>query len=222
MIADPRAVAARWPDPRRRVLAALATTVTEAPWTLGADDRRAAAVVGLDDDAVLHAVALAAFFGHLNRIADAVAVPLDYAVAQLPPHAEPATPALAAAPHVIDRPAAIDLAQRPATDAALAAWRAELFDRDTARLSRAQRAQIAAQVGGWLGANPPPPDAADDAELTALVRTVTLAPWALGDLAFAALRARAWTDAELFDACAVASSATVFARIDVALRALGR
>lgn len=221
MIADPRAVATRWAEPRRRTLAALATAVTEAPWSLTARDREHAAAAGLDDDAVLHVVALSSFFGHLNRIADATDVPLDYPVADPPPRAAPATPPLPPAPTVVDGAPAIDLARRPATAAALAAWRAELFERDPAHLPRARRAELALHVGHWLGANPAPA-APDDDPVVALARAVTLAPWSLGDAAFAALRAAGWADAALFDLCAVASSATVFARIDVALRALAR
>ena len=66
MIADPHAVAARWPVPRVRALAALARAVTLTPWALTAADRAAAIAAGLDDEAILHAVALAAYFGHLN------------------------------------------------------------------------------------------------------------------------------------------------------------
>src|SRR6185295_19034111 len=97
----PRAVAARWPEPRVRSLAELAATVTEAPWRLSRGVHERARDAGLTDDDVLHAIALAAYFGHLNRIADAVAVPLDYDVRHVPPRAEPAVPPLLAAPHPV-------------------------------------------------------------------------------------------------------------------------
>lgn len=223
MIADPRAVAARWPDARLRTLAGLAATVTETPWTLTGADRAAAHAVGLTDEHLVHAVALSAYFGHLNRIADVTEVPLDYPVANLPPRAEPATPPLAPAPHVVTEPAAsaLALAARPATAAALAAWHAALFERDTANLPRATRAALADHVAHWLGAGPAP-TATVDADLVELARAVTLAPWALGDPALAPLRARGWTDAALFDACITTSTATVIHRITVALRALGQ
>jgi hypothetical protein len=103
VLADPRAVAARWPAPRLRVLAELACTVTEAPWALSSGHRTRAAAAGLSDDELLHAVALSAFFGHLNRVADATGVALDYQVRYPPPAAEPATPPLARAPVQIGR-----------------------------------------------------------------------------------------------------------------------
>ncbi|MCB9562938.1 MAG: hypothetical protein H6708_21245 [Kofleriaceae bacterium] len=117
-MADPRAVAARHPDPVTRTLADLACQVTEAPWALTPGHRARAAAVGLGDAAVLHAVVLSAYFGHLNRIADAVGIDLDYQVALEPPHAEPATPPYARpAPAAWPDPAApraLDVAQRRA------------------------------------------------------------------------------------------------------------
>lgn len=225
MIADPHAVAARWPAPRVRALAALARAVTLAPWALTAADRAAATAAGLDDEAILHAVALAAYFGHLNRIADVVAVPLDYDVVHRPPPLEAAVPPLAPAPWVVDDPPAIDLALRPATALALDAWRVELFERDPGWLSAARRAWLADLVAGWLGAPGPaaaPPPDEQAAEQRALAELITLAPWQVDDAALAPLRARGWDDAGLFDLAAVISTATVLVRIEVALRALGR
>jgi alkylhydroperoxidase family enzyme len=219
VIADPRAVATRWPGPRQRVIAELAMTVTEAPWRLSAHTRARAADVGLDDEALIHLVALSAFFGHLNRIADAVGVALDYAVRYPAPHAEPATPRYETAPAVLATGAMLSLAQRTPTAEALAAWRTYVMDRD-APLSRTEREQVAARVAGLLGAAPPTDTG--DPVLRELADVVTLAPWALGDDAFAALRARGADDAAIFDACVVASTAGVLARIAVAFAALAR
>ena len=52
--------------------------VTEEPRTLSRAHHDRAIDAGLSDDDILHAILLSAYFGHLNRIADAVAVPLDY------------------------------------------------------------------------------------------------------------------------------------------------
>jgi alkylhydroperoxidase family enzyme len=213
VIADARAVAARWPDPRLRMLAELATTVTDEPWTLSPDHHARARAAGLSDDELLHAIALSAFFGHLNRIADAVAVPLDYEVQQVPPHAEPATPPFHRAPGPRRGSPALDLASRPATAAALTAWRDYLVARDPANLT------IAAWVAGLVGDGDPVPD--DGSALRRLVDQVILAPWQLGDDSFAALRALGHDDAAVFHACAAASSFGVFSRIRVALTALG-
>jgi alkylhydroperoxidase family enzyme len=224
VIADPRAVALRGTPARVRVLAQLVVLVTETPWALTRADRERAHGAGLTDDEILHAVALSAYFGHLNRVADAVAVPLDYVV-QLPvPHAEPATPPLAPAPHAVHGGAAIALSSRPATAAAIEAWRAYVMDRDQP-LPRDTRRAIARWVAALLGdASSEMATAVDvlDAELRKLAEVVTLAPWRLGAPAYVALRARGMDDATLFDAVVVASTAGVQSRIAVALAALAR
>lgn len=230
VIADPRAVGERWPDARLRLLADLARRVAEAPWSLRRADAEAAASVGLGDEHLLHAVALAAFFGHLNRIADAVEVPLDYPVLHAPPRAEPATPPLLRARATVTTPARLSLDARPATAAALEAWRAHALDRDAGPLDRVGRAGMAAHVAALLGSprgssSEGGADVAADrspleAELRGLAERVTLSPWRLDAAAYAPLRRLGFDDAALFDAVVVASTAGVIARIDVALRSL--
>lgn len=213
------------------MLAELAATVTEAPWSLSSSHRARAHAAGLSDDELLHAILLSSFFGHLNRVADAVAVPLDYQVRHLPPHAEPATPPLPRAPAPVHGAPALAIDARPATAAALTAWRDYLLARDPVN------AQIAAWVAALLGDGEGAADAADAAdaahaaaspaagapsELRRLVERVTLAPWQLDEASFAPLRAAGLDDAQLFHACAAASSFGVFSRIRVALAALGR
>jgi len=221
VIADPSSLVGA--PTRMSALVQLAMLVTDEPWTLDTSHRSRWHAAGLDDESILHAIALAAYFGHLNRIADAVAVPLDYDVVHVPPHADPTTPALARAPAPIASAPALDLATRPATAAALAEWRACVLDRD-APLSRAERLAITGRVADWLGdaADAEPADAPLDPAIAALVETVTLAPWQLADGSFAALRAAGADDARLFDICVVASTAGVISRIRVALAALGR
>lgn len=223
MIADPCAVHA---DPRMRALGELAVIVTRAPWALARAHHDAWLAAGLTEDDLLHAIMLSSYFGHLNRIADAVAVPLDYVV-QLPvPVADPRVPALDPAPHPVTGRPAIDPARRPATVAAIAGWRTYVFERD-APLSRRQRTVLARWVSRFLGdggisspddltANP------IDTELRALAEVVTLAPWQITNATFQPLRDHGFDDAALFDACAVASSAGTFSRITVALAAMSR
>jgi alkylhydroperoxidase family enzyme len=213
VIADAHAVVTRWPDARQHMLAEIASVVTETPWALSPDHHARAQGAGLSDDDLLHAIALSSFFGHLNRIADAVDVPLDYEVRHLPPAAEPATPPLHRAPARWRGTPALAIEARPATAAALAAWRDYLVARDPANL------QIAAWVAGLLGDGDPVPG--DGSALRRLVDQVTLAPWQLGDDSFAPLRAIGYDDAALFDACAAASSFGMFSRLRVALTALG-
>lgn len=201
------------------MLAEIAMLVTEAPWTLSPEHRARSHAAGLSDDELLHAIALSAFFGHLNRIADAVAVPLDYEVRQPPPHAEPATPALPRAPAPRRGSPALAIEARPATAAAFAAWRDYILARAP------ENPVIAGWVAGLLGdgdaalgdAGPAPADAP---VLRALVELVTLAPWQLDDVAFAPLRALGRDDAAVFDLCAAASTFGVMSRVRVALIAL--
>jgi alkylhydroperoxidase family enzyme len=218
VIVDPRAVAARWPEARRRALAEIARGVTETPWALSRGDRDRAHDAGLSDDELLHAIALSSFFGHLNRIADVVGVPLDYEVHHRPPPAEPAVPPLQRAPAPLRGEPALAIAARPATAAALASWRDYLVAREPNSL------EIAGWVAALLGDSDPGAAAASDGDpaLRHLVEQVTLAPWQVDDAALAPLRAAGRDDAALFDACATASSFGVFSRIRVALVALGR
>jgi alkylhydroperoxidase family enzyme len=226
VVADPRAVGTDWPEPRIRLLAELTTLVTAAPWSLTLAHLERAHIAGLSDDDILHAIMLSSYFGHLNRIADAVAVPLDYQVRDVPPSTDPSTPALAAAPAPIVGKRAIEISKRPASAAALSDWRGYVFTRN-APLTLRQRTLIARWVAFWLGdggisiptdltVNP------FDDSLRELAEQVTLAPWKLGDESFVALRAEGFDDVALFDVCATASSAGVFSRIEVALTALGR
>jgi hypothetical protein len=201
------------------MLSEIAMLVTEAPWTLSSDHRARSHAAGLSDAELLHAIALSAFFGHLNRIADAVAVPLDYEVQHQPPHAEPATPALPRAPGLRRGSPAVAIDARPATAAALAAWRDYILARAP------ENHAIAAWVAELLGdgeAAPYDPGSAPAAApaLRALVEQVTLAPWRLDEAAFAPLHALGRDDAAVFDVCAAASTFGVMSRARVALIAL--
>ncbi len=229
VLADPRAVADRAADPATRALAHLARTVTETPWALSSGDRAQAHAAGIDDAAVLHAVALSAYFGHLNRIADAVGIDLDYTVALPPLRAEAATP-----PYLMPArpawpepsPAALDLGSRPGTAAALASWQTYILERETP-LTRRQRSVIAHAVAERLGdvagvgAHPAVPEGTLESALVALADEVTRAPWRLGAATVTSLRSAGLEDElAVFDALTVASSSTTFSRIRVALAAL--
>lgn len=221
MIADPRAVAARWPEARRRALAEIARIVAETPWALSRGERDRAHDVGLSDDELLHAIALASFFGHLNRIADVVGVVLDYEVQLRPPPPEPAVPPFQRAPvQLRGEPALAIEVRRPATAAALTSWRDYLVAREP------KNRQIAAWVAELLGDGAADTTASaapsGDSALRHLIEQVTLAPWQVDDAVLAPLRAAGCDDAALFDACAAAASFGVFSRIRVALVALGR
>ncbi|HEY5946874.1 MAG TPA: hypothetical protein VIV40_15330 [Kofleriaceae bacterium] len=208
------------------MIAELAVTVTEAPWTLSRHVLARAHKADLSDEDILHVIALASYFGHLNRIADAVQAPLDYNVKLEPPHADPSVAPWSTAPEPLVGRQAIDLARRPATADALNAWRQYIFHSHDTPLTRRQRTLIARWVATWLGDGgiSPPTDLTvnplDDV-LRSVAQTVTLAPWQLTDETFAPLRERGFDDAAIFDVCATATSAGVFSRLEVALVALG-
>lgn len=228
VLQEPHAVATRWHEPRIRMLGELAMTVSLEPWSLRRGDLKRARSAGLSDDDLVHALALSSFFGHLNRIADATAVALDYEV-QLPPvHPEPATPPLACAPRRVVGTAPLSLDHRPATATAMAAWRDYLLASDPrhAELERfaAQLVGDGEPVTGAIDESPAPISTTvdEDAARRWLAELVIRAPWRLGDEAFAPLRALGYDDAALFAVCAAASSFGTMARIRVALAALGR
>jgi alkylhydroperoxidase family enzyme len=223
VIADPRTADSA--APRHHALLDIARLVTMEPWTLSRPKLKQWHDAGLTDEDVLHAIALASYFGHLNRIADATAVPLDYDVRNVPAHADPSIPPWPEAPKLVTGRAALDMAiLRPATAAALTEWKTYMFHRD-APLTRRQRTLVVRHVAAWLGDGgiSSPADLTantlDDA-LRALAQTVTLAPWQLSDASYAPLREVGFDDAALFDVVATATSAGVFSRIAVALAAL--
>lgn len=209
-----------------RMIAGLAVSVTEAPWTLSRARLTQLYRAGLGDEDILHVIVLASYFGHLNRIADAVKGPLDYKVTHVPTQADPAVPPWSTAPALVVGRPVLDIARRPATATAITEWRHYIFYSHDAPLTRRQRTLIARWVAFWLGDGgiSPPTDLTvnplDDA-LRSVAEVVTLAPWQITDETFAPLRAAGFDDAGIFDVCATTSSAGVFSRYEVALAALG-
>jgi hypothetical protein len=220
-------VADRHPDPRTRALARLTVDVTERPWALSGESLVSARVAGLDEAAVLHAILQSSLFGHLNRIADAVGVELDYPDSFGAPHVEAATPPYLW-PDTSPDPSApkpIALESRAGAVDLMSAWQVYVLERD-APLTHRQRAIVAHAVASRLGdssVEPVQPMSPLDRALTDLADIVTRAPWQLGPSAYAPLRAHGLNDdGDVFDAVATASSCTVFSRVRVALAALGR
>ena len=226
MIADARTVSAHAPTVRMKMIAEITTLVAEAPWTLARTLLNRAHSAGLSNDDVLHVILLASYFGHLNRIADATGVALDYDVQLAVPPIDPSCPPWPTAPDLVAGRAAIDVANRPATANALSDWRSYIFYRDNP-LSRRQRTLIARWVATWLGDGTisPPTDLTVnplDDHLRTVAEVITLAPWKITDETYAPLRDSGFDDAMIFDVCATATSAGVFSRIEVALAALGQ
>jgi alkylhydroperoxidase family enzyme len=208
------------------MIAELTVIATESPWTLTRDHLSRAYKADLSDEDVLHVITLTSYFGHLNRIADAMQAPLDYTVTLEPPRADPSQPPWPTAPARSTGRPAIEIARRPATAKAFTEWRNYIFHSHDTPLTRRQRTLIARWVATWLGDGSisPPDDLTanpiDDA-LRTLAEVVTLAPWKLTDETFVPLRETGFDDAGIFDVCATASSAGVFSRVEAALVALG-
>lgn len=228
MIADPRSVATQ--SVETGALCHLARVITEAPWALGPRDLEQARAAGLRDEAILQVVLLSSFFGHLNRIADAVGIELDYRVKNRPPPADPNTPPYArpAPSSFIESraPRILDLSLRPGIAELLETWQTYALHRD-APLDRRQRALIANAVAERLGdhveenAAQIEPQSILDEALIITCDEITLAPWRLGAATIDRLRAAGLRqDPALFDAIATATACTTFSRIRVALAAL--
>jgi alkylhydroperoxidase family enzyme len=207
------------------MIAELTILVGTAPWTVSRQHLQRAYSASLSEEDILHLVSLASYFGHLNRIADVVAVPLDYDVTLAVPPINMAAQVWSSAPKLVVGRPAIDPARRPATQTALADWRSYVFYRD-APISRRARTLLTRWVAMWLGDGgiSPPTDLTvnqHDDVLRAFAEVVTLAPWTVDDATLAPLRAAGFADAAIFDATATITSAGVFSRIEVALAALG-
>ena len=207
------------------MIADLTIVVTTAPWTLSRAYLQRAYTASLSDEDILHVVCLSSYFGHLNRIADVVAVPLDYETKLPVPPINLAAQVWPSAPKLLTGKPAIDPARRPTTQTALSDWKSYIFHRD-APIARRARTLLARWVAMWLGDGgiSPPTDLTanpQDDVLRTFAEVVTLAPWTVDDEALAPLRAAGFDDAAIFDATATITSAGVFSRIEVALAALG-
>jgi len=213
VVADPREAG---DTPRRKALVALAVGAAEAPWRLGSADLARAREAGLADLEVVHAIALTGLFGHLNRIADAVDIDLDYQVALSVPRAVDQPPWPIADAVVDSPPAGLSIDQLDGVPAALAAWREHVTTGDRP-LPVEDRVSIVRLVARMLGDGAPTPSSLAPG-VVEIVGVGVTRPWALGE-ALAAAREH-FEPAALFDIAAATASATAWSRIDVALRAL--
>jgi hypothetical protein len=217
VVADPRTAG---DTPRRKALVALAVGSAEAPWRLGPADLARAREAGLTDLEVVHAIALTGLFGHLNRIADAVEIDLDYEVVVGVPRAADQPP-WPLADEILDAPrGALSIDLLDGAPAVLAAWREHVMTGDRP-LPVEDRVSIVRLVARMLGDNAGPIDESTlGPGLANIVRVGVTRPWALGEALMAA-RDR-FEPGALFDIAAATASATAWSRIDVALRALSR
>lgn len=77
----PRALATDWRaaevEPRLRALLAYAVKLTRTPEEMTAADAQALRDVGLDDEGILHACEVVAYYNFVNRLADGLGVELE-------------------------------------------------------------------------------------------------------------------------------------------------
>jgi alkylhydroperoxidase family enzyme len=181
---------------------------------------------GLSDEAIVQAVAVAAMFSHLTRVADATGLELDYdsplprfevdASREHLPRPDPsAWPAVG--------PARLPLALLPPFPGALAALQERVFTptealsaRDRAVIVRAAAFQLcdAAGVAAHDGAAPRSPR---EAALAAYAEKLTLTPWRMTEADLAPLRREGLDDRALLHVIALVGFQNVASRLQLAL-----
>lgn len=222
--ADPRSIDA---PPRERALIGLGALLTEAPWTVDAEDMERMRALGFTDEAIVQAVVIAAMFNCFTRVADATGMEFDYesplprievdrARAPLPRPEPGSWPRRAPIP-------GLSLALRPASKAALARWGEYVFTRD-APLSRRDRAVLARTsafhvcdavgVERWPGAEP---RGQREEALAAYAAKLTLTPWRMEEADLLPLRREGLDDRGLLDVIGVIAHENVAARVRLAL-----
>ena len=213
--------------PVERALAGLATILSEAPWTLGPEDRARAQAAGLSDEMIVHAVALAAQFNYYNRIADAVDLDFDYTSPLPRPDKDAAREPVPAPPSAAwpERGGALGLSLglRPATLEAFRRLREYQLERE-APLSRLDRRVLCRAVAASVGDGPSceglrdaePRDTREET-LAAYARKLSATPWRMALADLEALRALGLEDRGLLDVISVASFQALASRLALAL-----
>jgi alkylhydroperoxidase family enzyme len=207
-------------------LLALATRVTETPWSLAPSDHVAARSAGLGDGAVLHAVILSAYFNYLNRVADAIDLEFDYESALPRPDRDP-TREPAALPPRARWPAGpafgLRFDARPPTFEAFVAWRTYVLERD-APLARRERAVLVRAVASSLcdartadAHGDATPRSAREELLAAYAEKLTRTPWRLAEADLVALRGVGFDDRGLLDVISVTSFQNTASRLRLTL-----
>ncbi len=225
MVRDPAALDL---PPRERALAGLASLLTEAPWLVSAGDLDGMGRAGIADHEIVHAVAVTGFFNYVTRVADASGIEFDYEspLPRLqidlgreplprPPRAE--WPELDPSPR---RPISL----RPATEAALAAFRSHAFELD-APLTRRERRVIArvAMEGvcdaGASALDDAAPRTPREEALAAYAAKLTVTPWRMTEADLAPLRQEGLDDRGLLHTLSLVAFQNMDSRVRLALGA---
>jgi alkylhydroperoxidase family enzyme len=215
--------------PRERALAGLASLMTEAPWLVTAEDLDRMSGAGLADHEIVHAVTVAAIFSYFTRVADATGLEYDYESPlprlQVDVGREPLPrPARAEWPRIDPSPRR-PLSLRPATLAALSAFRTYVFERD-APLTRRERRLIAlaaaegvCDAAGAAELAGAPPRTPREEALASYAAKLTVTPWRMTELDLAPLRREGLDDRGLLDAISLVALQNMVSRIHLALGA---
>lgn len=234
LVQDPRG--GRLP-PRERALAGLAALLTEAPWTVVADDIERALAAGLSSETIAHLIAQVAYFNYLNRVADATGIEYDRDVVIAPPDVDAGKEPLprqerSSWPPPAPAPEEVLAIARPHSAEAFVAWREHVLARD-APLSLIERRCLArvaadalADVASVDELEPSIPPCR--ATLRGIVRAerleayawqLTVAPWRVGRGDVDDLRGLGLDDAAILDAITVIAFQNAASRMRLGLAA---
>ncbi|APR88164.1 hypothetical protein A7982_13513 [Minicystis rosea] len=221
MLRDPSALSA---TPRGRAIAGFASLLTDAPWTVDDGDFARLREGGLDDEAIVQVVTIAAVFNHLVRMADGTGIEADYPSPlprfEVDRDREP-LPRPERADWPVPRPR-LSLSLRPASEAAIAGWRAYIFT-EGAGLSARDRAVIARTVA-WhvcdaasVEEHGEGPRDAREATLAAYAEKLTVSPWRMSAEDLAPLRAEGLDDRGVVHVIATVGLQNALSRLWLAL-----
>ena len=206
--------------PRAAALAALATTLTAEPWTLGPHHLDAVARQGLDPGQIEAAITVVAMFNYFTRVADATGIEFDYPTPL--PAFEPDTCRVPAPrPTAAPAPPALVLPASPGLRNAWSTWRAYVLDSDEP-LSRQERhlaaAVAAEESAGWTSPVPAPPPA--DEPLVTFARQLSRAPWSMQLTNLDALRSHGYPDPAILHLISVVAHQNATTRLHTGLNQL--
>lgn len=175
----------------------------------------------------MQAITVASMFNYFTRVADGTGIEFDYASPlpriEVDRGREPLPRPDAAAFPKREPVPGLSLALRPATQVAIARWKAYAFDgetplsrRDRAVVRRAAAFHVADAAGLAAHADAEPRDERESA-LAAYAAKLTLTPWAMGDADLAPLKRAGLDERGLLHVISVTALENVLARLRLAL-----